>query len=99
MLDRDTFTHVQTNAIGTTRLAQQISLVSSFYAQRFMFDDFVEIPGHMDVKVWRLYKNSDVNSLLMFNNLFNQSLLKHFARKVNDINFFSFLRKIVYIPV
>lgn len=99
MLDKDTFTHVQTNAIGTTRLAQQISLVSSFYAQGFMFDDFVEIPGHMDVKVWRLYKNSDVNSLLMFNNLFNQSLLKHFARKVNDINFFSFLRKIVYIPV
>lgn len=48
MLDRDTFTHVQTNAIGTTRLAQQISLVSSFYAQGFMFDDFVEIPGHMD---------------------------------------------------
>lgn len=57
MLDRDTFTHVQTNAIGTTRLAQQISLVSSFYAQRFMFDDFVEIPGHdVDRKVVSLQK-------------------------------------------
>lgn len=53
----------------------------------------------MWIAKWCLYKNSDVNSLLMFNNLFNQSLLKHFARKVNDINFFSFLRKIVYIPV
>lgn len=93
MLDRDTFTHVQTNAASNRNdnARDSFRFVVLVYGQAFMlmislkFLGFYRRQRH-DVDrtlKWWLYKNNDVNSLLMLLmfNSFLTSLCLNTSRK------------------